>query len=85
MALPEPRILGYLRWLAKSRGLEFDVSTVDGYDRLWRWSCDDLRAFWQSIWDWFEVESPVPHDAVLVEETMPGAQWFRGARVNYAG
>ena len=29
----------------------------EGYDRLWRWSCDDLRAFWQSIWDYFEHRS----------------------------
>jgi acetoacetyl-CoA synthetase len=84
MAMPEPQILRYTRWLRETRGLDFDPTTVEGYDRLWRWSCDDLRAFWQSIWDWFEVESAQPHDTVLVEETMPGAEWFRGARVNYA-
>ena len=80
----EPRILRYTQWLRESRGLDFDVTTPTGYDRLWRWSCDELPAFWQSIWDWFGIESPTPHDAVLVEETMPGAQWFRGAEVNYA-
>jgi acetoacetyl-CoA synthetase len=84
MASPGPQILRYTRWLRETRGLDFDAATVEGYDRLWRWSCDDLAAFWQSIWDWFDIESPTPHDSVLVEETMPGAEWFRGARVNYA-
>ena len=46
MALPEPRILGYLRWLAESRGLEFDVSTPAGYDRLWRESRQHLVTPW---------------------------------------
>ena len=74
----------YLDWLARERGLRFDASTVEGYDALWRWSVDDLNAFWGSIWDYFELESPTPHEAVLADATMPGARWFPGAQVNYA-
>jgi acetoacetyl-CoA synthetase len=81
---PEPQILRYARWLRESRGLDFDVTTTAGYDRLWRWSCEDLGAFWQSIWDWFGIESPTPHGAVLADARMPGARWFPGAQVNYA-
>ncbi|MEO8311464.1 MAG: acetoacetate--CoA ligase [Caldimonas sp.] len=82
--MPEPQILRYTRWLREKRGLDFDATTNQGYDRLWRWSCSDLRAFWQSIWDYFGIASPTPHSAVLVEEKMPGARWFPGAHVNYA-
>jgi acetoacetyl-CoA synthetase len=82
--LPEPQINRYLRWLADARGLTFDASTPAGYDALWRWSCSDLRAFWGSIWDYFQIESPTPFDTVLVEEKMPGARWFPGAQLNYA-
>ena len=81
---PEPNILRYTRWLRDERGLDFDPTTHAGYDRLWRWSCDDLRAFWQSIWDHFGVVSPTAHSTVLVEEKMPGAVWFPGAQVNFA-
>ncbi|MGZ5130497.1 MAG: acetoacetate--CoA ligase [Caldimonas sp.] len=84
MASPEPQILRYTRWLRETRGLDFDATTTSGYGRLWRWSCNDLGGFWQSIWDWFGIESPTPHDTVLVEAKMPGARWFPGARVNYA-
>ena len=84
MTLPEPQITRYTRWLARQRGLHFDATTTDGYDALWRWSVGDLRAFWGSVWDYFDVQSPTPFDTVLVDEVMPGARWFPGAQVNYA-
>lgn len=74
-----PQITLYQRWLRDARGLSFD-----SYDALWRWSVDDLPAFWQSIWDYFELQSPTPHTAVLAGGAMPGAQWFPGAQFNYA-
>jgi acetoacetyl-CoA synthetase len=74
-----PRITLYTDWLARERGLRFD-----SYDALWRWSIGELPAFWQSVWDYFEVESPTPHRAVLENPVMPGARWFPGAQLNYA-
>lgn len=74
-----PQIRLYQNWLRDQRGLSFD-----NYDALWRWSITELNAFWQSIWDYFDLQSPTPHTAALVKNTMPGAQWFRGAQVNYA-
>ncbi|AFU43882.1 acetoacetyl-CoA synthetase [Acidovorax sp. KKS102] len=74
-----PQIRLYQNWLRDQRGLQFD-----SYDALWRWSTTDLDAFWQSIWDYFQLQSPTPHTAVLAKNTMPGALWFPGAQVNYA-
>ncbi len=45
----------------------------------------ELEAFWQSVWDYFGVQSPTRPTAVLAERRMPGARWFPGATVNYAG
>ncbi|KKI13318.1 MULTISPECIES: acetoacetate--CoA ligase [Comamonas] len=73
-----PQIRLYQNWLHETRGLSFA-----DYDSLWRWSTSDLDAFWQSIWDYFDLQSPTPHSAVLAGNTMPGAQWFPGAQVNY--
>lgn len=73
-----PQIRLYQDWLARERGLRFD-----SYDALWRWSTTELDAFWQSIWDYFDLQSPTPHTAVLERNVMPGARWFPGARVNY--
>lgn len=74
-----PQIRLYQDWLRETRGLSFD-----SYDALWRWSVRDLDTFWQSIWDYFDLQSPTPHTAALADNTMPGARWFPGAQVNYA-
>ncbi len=74
-----PQIRLFQNWLHEQRGLSFD-----DYDAFWRWSTTDLDAFWQSVWDYFDIQSPTPHSAVLARNTMPGAQWFPGAQVNYA-
>ncbi|MDD0813906.1 acetoacetate--CoA ligase [Curvibacter sp. HBC28] len=73
-----PQMTLYREWLQRERGLSFA-----SYDALWRWSVTDLDAFWQSIWDYFELQSPTPHTAVLARNAMPGAVWFPGAQVNY--
>src|ERR687897_3092851 len=52
------------------------------YDELWRWSVEDLEGFWASIWEFFGVAGG--YDRVLAATEMPGAEWFPGARVNYA-
>ena len=74
-----PQIRLYQDWLRDSRGLSFD-----SYDALWRWSVTDLAGFWQSVWDYFQLQSPLPYMAVLAEPRMPGARWFEGAQFNYA-
>ncbi len=74
-----PQIRLYQNWLRDERGLSFAT-----YNDLWRWSITELDAFWQSIWDYFDFQSPTPHTAVLANNVMPGAKWFPGAQTNYA-
>src|SRR5882672_2449427 len=74
------RLRAYMEWLRAERGLSFST-----YEELWRWSVTELEAFWESIWQFFGVESPSPHRAVLSSRQMPGTRWFEGASVNYAG
>ncbi len=70
----------YMQWLEQHRNLRFE-----NYDALWQWSVTDLEAFWRSIWDYFDVQSSTPFSKVLGRRDMPGAEWFPGARLNYAG
>ena len=51
---------------------------------MWQWSVDHLEDFYASVWDYFEVDADPGYDAVLGRRDMPGAQWFPGARLNYA-
>jgi acetoacetyl-CoA synthetase len=69
----------YLTWLRDERGIE-----LEDYDALWRWSVDDLEGFWGSLWDFFGVRAHAPYERVLGAREMPGAEWFPGARLNYA-
>ena len=75
--LAETGLGQYVAWLA-DRGRRFD-----SYLDLWAWSVDDLEDFWASLWEYFEVAG-TPGNRVLTDRTMPGANWFPTARLNYA-
>jgi acetoacetyl-CoA synthetase len=55
------------------------------YDELWRWSITDLNAFWQGVWDFHGLQSHTPYHygQPLSRHQMPGAQWFKGATLNF--
>ena len=72
-------ITGYTHWLEETRGLE-----LPDYGSLWEWSTGDIEAFWASIWERFDVIASRPYERVLGSRAMPGAEWFPGARLNYA-
>ena len=72
-------ITTFTRWLASERGLE-----LGDYAALWHWSVTDLDGFWQAVWDYCGIRASVPPAAVLGSRAMPGADWFPGARLNYA-
>ncbi len=72
-------ITNFMRWLGDSRNLEFN-----DYESLWQWSVSDIEAFWKAIWDYFELTSSVQPGETLDSHEMPGAEWFPGAKINYA-
>jgi acetoacetyl-CoA synthetase len=69
----------YMGWLAQRNG-----PRCASYAQLWDWSVAQAEAFWASIWEFFKVQSSQPYTQVLSGHAMPGAQWFTGARLNYA-
>jgi acetoacetyl-CoA synthetase len=71
----------FARWLERDRGVS---GVTRSYHELWRWSIDELEAFWVAIWDYFSVEATAPYERVLGSREMPGAEWFPGARLSFA-
>ncbi len=69
----------YMRWLADEKGIEHA-----DYHSLWRWSTEQLDAFWASIWEFFDVRGDSGYGTVLGHPDMPGAEWFPGATLSYA-
>ena len=75
----ECNLTRYLGWLGDSRGLRFE-----DYQALWRWSIEDVGVFWRSVWDFCGVVASAQPAEALGAASMPGAQWFPGARLNFA-
>ncbi|MEU0516951.1 acetoacetate--CoA ligase [Streptosporangium sp. NPDC006007] len=67
------KVTRYLEWLGRP---------VD-YQALWEWSVEAPAEFWTSIWDYFGVVGE-RGDGPVMSGTMPGVEWFAGARLNYA-
>jgi acetoacetyl-CoA synthetase len=73
-------ITRFARWVQDTR----QIKVTESYDQLWQWSVDDVDGFWSAIWEFFDVQSSGSHERVLGSRAMPGAEWFPGARLNYA-
>src|SRR6266851_6437606 len=78
-AIEGSELTRYQRWLDATRG-----RTFADYQALWEWSTTDLKGFWGSLWEYFEITASVPYERVLGSRSMPGAEWFPGAELSYA-
>ncbi|HTN50605.1 MAG TPA: acetoacetate--CoA ligase [Burkholderiaceae bacterium] len=70
-------VTAFLQWLERERGLRFA-----DYEALWQWSVTDLEGFWSALWQFLDIRAAQPYERVLGRRTMPGAEWFVGARLN---
>ncbi len=75
------QIADFARWLATHRAVP--VAELD-YAPLHRWSVENLADFWSAAAEYLGVRFSAPAVRVLGDAQMPGAQWFPGARLNYA-
>lgn len=74
------RVTRFQAWAAEHHGAPAD----GGYTALHRWSVDELETFWGAVAEWFDIRFATPYSRVLADRSMPGAQWFPGATLNYA-
>lgn len=75
----DSNIYHYMNWLKKHKDLDFE-----DYHSLWKWSVDELELFWESLWEYFQIQSKENYQSVLTTHDMPGAEWFKGSTINYA-
>ncbi|GAB4268418.1 MAG: acetoacetate--CoA ligase [Deferrisomatales bacterium] len=69
----------FIEYVNRTHGLQ-----LQGYDDLYEWSVTEIAAFWEAVWAFAEIRHSAPYEAVLENPVMPGARWFRGARLNFA-
>ena len=71
----------YMDWLFVKKGLY-----IRDYDDLWDWSVTDLEDFWESIFQFFDIQTYSFYREVIDRSAdgMIGTRWFTGATLNYA-
>jgi acetoacetyl-CoA synthetase len=69
----------YLRWLTAN-----DYGHFSTYADLWTWSVSELDRFWESVWQFHQVDASRSYRTVREGSEMPGTMWFPGAKLNYA-
>ncbi|MER5177675.1 acetoacetate--CoA ligase [Streptomyces sp. NPDC002896] len=74
------QITRFQAWAAEHHG----APAEGGYAALHRWSVDELETFWKAVTEWFDIRFSTPYARVLGDRSMPGAEWFPGATLNYA-
>ena len=55
------------------------------YAPLYEWSISHVPDFWAAFWEFADIIHSRPYDQIIDDlSKMPGAQWFSGARLNFA-
>jgi acetoacetyl-CoA synthetase len=73
------RMAAFRDWLRAERGVD-----LPDYPALWEWSTTALPEFWGAAAEFLGVRFHDAPSRVLGADTMPGAEWFPGATLNYA-
>ena len=77
--LENSTLAGYMAFVADQYGQD-----APDYQSLHRWSVENLNDFWTSVWQFNEIVSSQAPECAIREGKMPGADWFPGARLNFA-
>jgi acetoacetyl-CoA synthetase len=72
-------LTAFVKWLEARGAGEFR-----DYKSLHEWSITDRGAFWSAVWDYCGVVGDKGGTTVADGDRMPGAQFFPGARINFA-
>ncbi len=55
------------------------------YDSLYQWSVENIQEFWTEMWEFADIKASESFRSVLDNfDKMQNAQWFQGARLNFA-
>ena len=70
----------FMDYCNKTHGL-----ALDSYEALYQWSIKSASVFWGAVWDFCGIITHEPYSDVVDDlSKMPGATWFKGAKLNFA-
>src|SRR6185295_2864815 len=70
----------FINFVNEKEGKRFSV-----YEEMYRWSIQNIPAFWEAFWQFCELKTSRTFTTVVDDlDKMPGARWFAGAELNFA-
>ncbi|UCC27804.1 MAG: acetoacetate--CoA ligase, partial [Candidatus Bathyarchaeota archaeon] len=58
---------------------------ISSYEELYKWSIENLQDFWAAMWEFGQIKTSHRYDLVVDDiGKFPGAEWFIGAKLNFA-
>ena len=64
---------------------EWTGQSLADYHELYEWSVTEIGHFWESLWQFFDIIHSKKYTRVVDNPLeMPGADWFKGAELNFA-
>jgi acetoacetyl-CoA synthetase len=78
--IEKTNMYGFMQWVNDRYTRDFD-----SYPALYQWSIDQSTDFWAAWWEYARIIASQNYDRVVDDiQKMPGAEWFTGARLNFA-
>ncbi len=62
----------------------FNIDIGDNYDKLWKWSINNPKIFWKSIWDFTKVKGNLGNTLLQESDTFYKTRFFPDTKLNYA-
>ncbi len=70
----------FINFVNERHGLQ-----ISSYSELYKWSIENIQDFWAAMWEFGKIRASRKYDVVVDDLTrFPGANWFVGARLNFA-
>ncbi|MEM2737901.1 MAG: acetoacetate--CoA ligase [Candidatus Bathyarchaeia archaeon] len=77
-------IVQFIKFVDEKYGLEIDPHAEGSYFHLYDWSIENF-SFWAAVWEFVGVKYSEPYTNLVDDlRKFPGANWFVGAKLNFA-
>ena len=63
---------------------KYKVKSDNDFNEIWKWSVDNPKIFWKSIWDFTKVKGDLGNVLLKESDIFYKNKFFPDARLNYA-
>ena len=78
--LNETNLAQYSNFIKKNYG----IRSGNNFDKIWKWSVDNPKIFWKSIWDFTKVKGELGNILLQEADVFFKNKFFTDTKLNYA-